>query len=126
MAKITKDYSVPRGVKLGQAFIQDSGVAQYLDGAQMQYTVLVKTRTNGFFNETLAYFDTLEDAKLFVDAKNALTATRAPAAAYEPTREELEAFIRRAGFTHGWENLESAARRIAERACIELRRPSAL
>lgn len=40
--------------------------------------------------------------------------------AYEPTPEELEAFIVRAGFRWGWENLESWARSMAERACIEL------
>lgn len=39
---------------------------------------------------------------------------------YEPSREQLEAFITRAGFRWGWENLESAARRMAEHACIEL------
>lgn len=39
---------------------------------------------------------------------------------YEPTQEELEAFVKRAGFNWGWENLESQARRMAERACIEL------
>lgn len=39
----------------------------------------------------------------------------------EPTREELEAFIRRAGFTYGWENLESWARRMAEQAIRELK-----
>lgn len=31
----------------------------------------------------------------------------------------LEAFIRRAGFTYGWENLESWARRMAEQAYAE-------
>lgn len=40
---------------------------------------------------------------------------------YEPTQVELDAFIRRAGFTYGWENLESWARRMAEQACIDLR-----
>jgi hypothetical protein len=35
-------------------------------------------------------------------------------------REQLEAFIRRAGFTYGWENLESWARRMAEQAVKEL------
>jgi hypothetical protein len=39
---------------------------------------------------------------------------------YEPTREELEAFIKRAGFTPGWRNLESWERRMATQACIEL------
>lgn len=32
----------------------------------------------------------------------------------------LDAFILRAGFTHGWENLESWARRMAEQAYREL------
>lgn len=38
---------------------------------------------------------------------------------YEPTRLELESFIKRAGFTYGWLNLESWARCMAERACVE-------
>jgi hypothetical protein len=38
-----------------------------------------------------------------------------------PTPEELEAFIRRAGFHFGWTNLESAARRMAEAAVIEIK-----
>lgn len=37
----------------------------------------------------------------------------------EPTRDQLEAFIQRAGFKHGWENLESWARRMAEQAVKE-------
>lgn len=32
----------------------------------------------------------------------------------------LDDFIRRAGFTYGWENLESWARRMAERAYQEI------
>lgn len=40
---------------------------------------------------------------------------------YEPTQADLDAFIRRSGFTYGWENLESWARCMAEQACIELR-----
>lgn len=34
--------------------------------------------------------------------------------------EELERFIKRAGFDYGWENLESWARRMAEEAVKEL------
>lgn len=40
----------------------------------------------------------------------------------EPTRPQLEAFIKRAGFTWGWRELESWARRMAERAVLELNR----
>ncbi|TFL14172.1 hypothetical protein CSC67_08445 [Pusillimonas caeni] len=43
-----------------------------------------------------------------------------PAASAEPTQKDLDAFIQRAGFTHGWENLESWARRMAEQAVKEL------
>ena len=32
----------------------------------------------------------------------------------------LDAFILRAGFTQGWENLETSARRMAEQALIEV------
>lgn len=39
---------------------------------------------------------------------------------FEPTREQLEAFIQRAHFRHGWENLESWARRMAEQAVEEI------
>lgn len=39
---------------------------------------------------------------------------------YEPTQEELEAFIKRSGFKYGWCNLESSARRMAEHALVEL------
>lgn len=42
-------------------------------------------------------------------------------ASQEPAREELEAFIKRAGFNYGWENLESWARRMAEQAVRESR-----
>lgn len=35
-------------------------------------------------------------------------------------RDELEEFIKRAGFTHGWLNLESWARRMAEQAVAEV------
>jgi hypothetical protein len=38
----------------------------------------------------------------------------------DPTKEQLEAFIQRAGFTYGWERLESWARRMAEQAVVEL------
>lgn len=41
-------------------------------------------------------------------------------APHNPTQAELDAFILRAGFTYGWLNLESSARRMAERAVIEL------
>jgi hypothetical protein len=44
-----------------------------------------------------------------------LTMTNAP----EPNQEALEAFIVRAGFTFGWHNLESWARRMAEQAVAE-------
>lgn len=37
-----------------------------------------------------------------------------------PTQEQLDAFILRAGFTYGWLQLESWARRMAEQAVIEL------
>lgn len=37
-----------------------------------------------------------------------------------PNQAELDAFIQRAGFKHGWSELESWARRMAERAVIEL------
>lgn len=40
----------------------------------------------------------------------------------EPTREELEAFIVAARFPWGWENLESAARRMAEHGVAEIKR----
>jgi len=40
--------------------------------------------------------------------------------ALNPTQEQLDAFILRAGFRFGWENLESAARRMAERAVFEI------
>ncbi len=69
MAKVTNTTRPPKGLKLGQAFICDAGCATYLDGAQMQYTVMVKVR--GDFPDTLAYFDTLEDAQLFADVKSA-------------------------------------------------------
>lgn len=39
----------------------------------------------------------------------------------EPTRAELEAFIGRAGFSWGWSELESWARRMAEQAVRELK-----
>jgi hypothetical protein len=44
-----------------------------------------------------------------------------------PTQADLDAFILRAGFTFGWLNLESSARRMAEKAVEELneRAPSA-
>jgi hypothetical protein len=38
----------------------------------------------------------------------------------EPTQEQLDAFIKRAGFSYGWQNLESWARRMAEKAVEEL------
>ena len=38
----------------------------------------------------------------------------------EPTQVELDAFILRAGFRAGWENLESWARRMAEQAVREI------
>lgn len=38
----------------------------------------------------------------------------------EPTQEQLDAFIKRAGFSWGWQNLESSARRMAERAVSEI------
>lgn len=37
----------------------------------------------------------------------------------EPTQADLDAFLVRAGFRHGWANLESSARRMAEHACRE-------
>ncbi|MEY2655333.1 MAG: hypothetical protein RLZZ524_2361 [Pseudomonadota bacterium] len=43
------------------------------------------------------------------------------APATEPTQRELDDFIVRAGFRYGWENLESWARRMAERAVLELK-----
>lgn len=40
--------------------------------------------------------------------------------AKHPTQQEwLDAFIKRAGFSYGWENLESWARRMAEQAYEE-------
>jgi hypothetical protein len=38
----------------------------------------------------------------------------------EPTQEQLDAFILRAGFRWGWENVESAARMMARQAVTEL------
>lgn len=38
----------------------------------------------------------------------------------EPTQEQLDAFIARAGFRYGWGNLESWARTMAEQAVSEL------
>lgn len=43
---------------------------------------------------------------------------RVPACTSE--QEELDAFIVRAGFSYGWKNLESWARRMAEQAVKEL------
>ena len=37
----------------------------------------------------------------------------------EPTQAQLDAFLIRAGFSYGWENLESSARRMVEHACYE-------
>ena len=71
MAKVTKQWDAPRGVKVGQAFIHDSERPEYLDGAQMRYSVDQRVKGEKF-HRTLAYFDTLEDAQLFADAKNAL------------------------------------------------------
>jgi hypothetical protein len=34
-------------------------------------------------------------------------------------QEQLDAFIKRAGFSYGWQNLESWARRMAEQAVAE-------
>lgn len=39
---------------------------------------------------------------------------------YNPTQEEKEAFLLRAKYTYGWENLESQARRMVEHALYEL------
>jgi hypothetical protein len=53
----------------------------------------------------------------------AVAATYQPAVPFLPLRDEreewLEAFIERAGFRHGWWNLESWARRVAEQAYEE-------
>lgn len=52
-----------------------------------------------------------------------LIAGYAPAEAPRPVIDEqkaLDEFIARAGFTYGWKNLESWARRMAEQAVAEL------
>ena len=72
MAKVTKQYIAPKGLKVGYAFIYDAGRAVYLDGAEMRYEVMVKSR--GMLPDTTAYFDTYEDAQLFADTKNAQVA----------------------------------------------------
>lgn len=43
----------------------------------------------------------------------------------EPTQEQLDQFIERAGFACGWGNLESGARRMAQQAVSELNEASA-
>lgn len=45
-----------------------------------------------------------------------------PDAVEEPTQPELDAFLLRAGFPHGWENLESSARKMVRHAVTELNR----
>jgi hypothetical protein len=40
----------------------------------------------------------------------------------DPSQEDLDAFIVRAGFRFGWLNLESWARRMAEQAVVEINR----
>lgn len=38
----------------------------------------------------------------------------------ESKQKWLDAFVKRAGFNHGWENLELWARKMAEQAYLEL------
>lgn len=66
MAKVTRKYARPRGVTCRQAWVRDDGQPEYLDGAQMQYSVQTG---DGYC--TIAYCVDLECAELLADAINA-------------------------------------------------------
>lgn len=63
MARKTKTVNVGQNIS-----VEDYGEPQYLDGAQMQFSVTAKKRGDNY-GMSVAYFYSKADARLFAEAK---------------------------------------------------------